>query len=210
MADGRRRVEVPIRGDERALHMDVAFTGSLAEAYGTQLTDLENQSDLHDLLTVQGMYLLWNLQPGLSGERLRIALRHMANPHKHEAAFWEAPETGQTATSTTATVLIPYAPQYGYLQEKEMVLGRPLRMTFGLRRDVSAPEGSGRHVRVARANIWVTRDPVSPFPMSYRVAKDINTYRELSAETDAERYLVGSLRSRARVNFVLNRLMQSN
>jgi len=127
----------------------------------------------------------------------------MTKSHKHEAAF-RAEDLHDD--STQAQVLVPYTPQYGYLQEQEHEVNKPLRMTIGLSRKIAVNEA--QTIRVARTNIWIASDSVSPYPNAFQILKDTNTYRELNNETDVKKYFASSQRVKARCGFMLNRLIE--
>lgn len=200
----RARVEIPAPQDGAQISIEQAMEHELSEAYGTVVTGIDSEFALHQLFAVQGLFLLRHIAPDASHDYLRIALRTITKPHKHEAAFWQ-PENDESTAS--ARVVVPYVPQYDYLQRQEEDFGTPLRMTFGLQRTVTA--GERDIIRVARANVWISSDHVSPFPNGYRIVKDINTYREFNDPADAQNYFDNPQRVKARCGFVIKRLLEA-
>jgi hypothetical protein len=206
----RGRVEVPINHQDRVVDLGHAMGENLAEQYGLTVTGIDSEQSLHELFLSQGEKLLENSGEQFSASRLDWALRILRKAHKHEAAFWQPAENTVLAETPTAQVLVPYTPQYGYMQEEEKAIGKPLRMTFGLSRRIkNEGDGSLDHIRVARANLWVAHDPSSPDRSGLRIIKDINTYQELPDEEAANRYFTSPHRSQVRVGFVLNRIFES-
>jgi hypothetical protein len=194
----RAQVEVPDVAIEREISLEEGFSRPLAEEYGTIVKDISTEQDLHRLLASQGVFLLLHLNPMLNKGGLRSALRNMTNPHKHEEPFWRP----DSPVHSSARVLIPYVPQYGYMQDEENHINQPLRMSFGLTRQADK-------IRVARANVWVTSDGNdNSGKQRYKIVKDVNSYAEFDDQTEANNFLNSLRRRRSRIGFVLDRILE--
>lgn len=197
----RAQIELPpevTRLNERISYFDALDTPLVAN-YGTEVSDIISEEELHHLFARQAAFLLQSVDPELDDYGIEFATRKLNAPHQYEEPFWR-PDTEQPAS---ARVLFPFAAPVRDVERKETELGKPLRMSFGLLR-------VAKQVRVARATIWLEVDAQSPWPQRLRASKYIHNYSEFDTVVAGERFLGSAKRSAAAARVPLALLLKSS
>lgn len=193
-------------GPSAEVHVTVndALQTSVAEQYGLVIGDVEGIQSFHQILYAQAGFLLANA--GITGPPDSFTRRSILVDHKREQTLFAATNDITPSGPAHLQVVLPYTPQYGYLQDLEAERGLPLRMTFGVAQPI-VHDGTDR-IRVARANLWVTHDRLAPLPGGFRALKDIVPHPVPVTPDEAASYFASSKRSRYRAAFAVERRLQ--